>query len=479
MSIKHLLTSALSIALIGLPSFVAAAPVSGDLIKASGPSVYYFGANQKRYVFPSEKTYLSWYSDFSTVQTVSDAELASYPLGGNVTYRPGTRLVKITTDPKVYAVAANGTLRWVQTEEIARVLFGTTWAQRVDDIQDAFFVNYRIGTPIAAAQDYSPTLEQQSALNINVDKTLIVTTPTTTTPTTPATSTTPVPPTSTPPTSTTPSAYTASAVITTMTPSPGESVGFQATVTPSSGLDSIKIFFDGVAQKTCSFNPCATELLIPFSGVKSTYDIRLEASWITGQQFSSTSTLQIATNGGSAGITLTIPRPEIKPQTNREAIVTVDPSFSARFIDIYLDGNNVRGCLDTQECRYSELETSPTGTIHSLYTIVTDHNGQTRRSATSTLEVVDNVRPLVQVSVGRTFIRTDETVDITVQATDDDGIQLTEIWLDGVALKQCHTVSCTIVAGPWNQPRSLSFIGRALDIQGLDSRGTSTTVTVQ
>ena len=71
---------------------------------------------RKRYVFPNEATYKSWYSDFSGVVTISADELASYPLAANVVVRPGTKLVKITTDPKVYAVEANGVLRWVQTE---------------------------------------------------------------------------------------------------------------------------------------------------------------------------------------------------------------------------------------------------------------------------------------------------------------------------------------------------------------------------
>jgi hypothetical protein len=93
--------------------------------------VYYLGDDGKRYVFPNESTYKSWYSDFSGVVTVSSDELASYPLGANVVVRPGTKLVKITTDPKVYTVEPNGSLRWIQTEADATALYGANWAQRV------------------------------------------------------------------------------------------------------------------------------------------------------------------------------------------------------------------------------------------------------------------------------------------------------------------------------------------------------------
>lgn len=102
-----------SVGLLATPLAVGAA-VSGDLIKlqcATGAdvndpcrAVYYLGADGKRYVFPNQKTYMTWYSNFSTVKVVSSTEMSSYPIGGNATYRPGTKMIKITTDPKVYAV---------------------------------------------------------------------------------------------------------------------------------------------------------------------------------------------------------------------------------------------------------------------------------------------------------------------------------------------------------------------------------------
>ncbi len=131
---------------------VAHAVAAGSLIKASGAAVYYLAADGKRYTFPNDKIYRSWYSDFSGVQTISDAELASYYIGGNVKYRAGTRLVKITTDPRVYAVEPTGTLRHIPDEATAVALYGSNWAQQVDDLPDAFFAppNYNIGTALAA-----------------------------------------------------------------------------------------------------------------------------------------------------------------------------------------------------------------------------------------------------------------------------------------------------------------------------------------
>jgi len=170
-----------SVGMLATPLAVGAAD-SGDLIKlqcAAGAdvndpckAVYYLGADGKRYVFPNEKTYKTWYSDFSGVEVVSETEMSSYSIGGNVTYRPGVKLVKITTDPKVYAVAADGTLKWVTTGEIAEELYGASWASMVEDVADSFFVNYTVGDDIEAAGDYDKDSETENAATINDDKNL-------------------------------------------------------------------------------------------------------------------------------------------------------------------------------------------------------------------------------------------------------------------------------------------------------------------
>ena len=162
---------------VGLAAFVpisqAATISSGDLIKASTSAIYYYGADAKRYVFPNEKTYKTWYADFSGVKIITDAELAAISISGNVTYRPGIKMVKITTDPKVYAVAANGILRWITTASLAASLYNANWATTVEDVPDAFFINYNIGLPINNVSDYSPAAATAASVSINADKSLI------------------------------------------------------------------------------------------------------------------------------------------------------------------------------------------------------------------------------------------------------------------------------------------------------------------
>lgn len=121
----------------------------GDLIKtAATSSVYYCGKNGKRYVFPTSSTFFTWFTGFGSVKTLTGTELAAVPLAGNVSFKPGTRMIKIQSDPKTYAVSRNGLLRWVKDEATAKALYGTDWNKKIDDIDPAFFINYQIGDPI-------------------------------------------------------------------------------------------------------------------------------------------------------------------------------------------------------------------------------------------------------------------------------------------------------------------------------------------
>jgi len=144
---------------------------SGDLIRGTSfPAVYYYAADGFRYVFPNDKTYFTWYSNFDTVKMLSDADLGTIQIGGNVTYKPGSRMVKINSDPKTYAVDEMGSLRWVTSEAVAVAMFGSAWNTMIDDVPDAFFGNYRSGSDIEATDDFVPADAAADAKNINDDK---------------------------------------------------------------------------------------------------------------------------------------------------------------------------------------------------------------------------------------------------------------------------------------------------------------------
>lgn len=146
---------------------------SGDLIRGeSFASVYYLGEDGFRYVFPNEQTYFTWYTDYSEVRIISDEALSHIQIGGNITYKPGVKMVKFPSDPTVYAVSAGGTLNPIVSEDIARELYGANWNEYIDDLSESLLNTYTIGTPIELASQFDPTTEQAQSYSINSDKQL-------------------------------------------------------------------------------------------------------------------------------------------------------------------------------------------------------------------------------------------------------------------------------------------------------------------
>ncbi|MFH1620651.1 MAG: binary toxin-like calcium binding domain-containing protein [Patescibacteria group bacterium] len=137
-------------------------PDDGDITTQEDTAVYYIGADGMRHAFPNSKIYFTWYCDFSDIMNVSAAVLAQIPLGKNVSYRPGLRMVKFTTDPKVYAVTVGGVLHWVNSEELAIAIYGADWNKNIDDISDAFYSNYTFGADIENAADFDAGAEANS-----------------------------------------------------------------------------------------------------------------------------------------------------------------------------------------------------------------------------------------------------------------------------------------------------------------------------
>lgn len=160
-----------------VPTSTFGIPPAGSLIKLDCPpgvaadhpckAVYYVGRDGKRHAFPTEHVFFTWYTGFDAVVTVSSATMSGFPLGSNVTYRPGVRMVKFTSVSNVYAVGRGGALRWVKTEEVARTLYGADWTTQIDDIAESFFTNYHYGEDINAASDYHPTVEAADTASID------------------------------------------------------------------------------------------------------------------------------------------------------------------------------------------------------------------------------------------------------------------------------------------------------------------------
>lgn len=118
-------------------------------------TVYYIGTDGRRHAFPNNRVYFTWFSDYSRVRIIAPYDLSDIQLGANITYRPGTHLVKFMSNNKVYAVDTQRRLRWIRTAEIAQWMYGSSWMYGVDDISDAFYLDYQFGADIASATDFN------------------------------------------------------------------------------------------------------------------------------------------------------------------------------------------------------------------------------------------------------------------------------------------------------------------------------------
>jgi hypothetical protein len=451
-----------ALALLAANAAQAATLSPGDLIKISSRSdVYYYGPDAKRYVFPNEKTYFTWYSGFST-KTISDAELAAVQIGGAATYRPGVKMVKITTDPKVYAVARGGMLRWIETESIASQLYGADWATKVEDLPDAYFATYTLGPSISKPADFSPSTETTSASSIAIDRGLTApTAPTTTEPT---------------PTSTT---ETISLQISKTDVRAGDVIQLTASSTDPSGIVKIELFFDGDLLKTCTFSPCGGETPIPLSGTKPQYEAKAISTAVDGTMLTKIVNVPITAGSGISDLVkLSIGRSTIKVGQAAEAIVDTDASINIIRTDIYVNDASLRACASSiRQCRWSDTLPGSVGTVYDVYGKVVDNLGRTYETVHRTITIGTSDSPITTIASGKSTIYVNETIDVTVQASDDDGVAKIEIMKDGAVLKTCDSAApCTLISGPWTTTGTLTFIGRATDTLG--TVGTSEPITV-
>ncbi len=151
---KNTVLGIFALALLGLaPLSVQASASVGDVVTCPDTSaVYYLAEDGGRYVFFNEAVFRSHYANFDRVKEVDCAELSAFALTGNVVHRAGSALIKIQSDPTVFAVEPNGLLREIASEQQARALFGDEWSGLVEDVAPTLFPSFEIGSPLAEGE---------------------------------------------------------------------------------------------------------------------------------------------------------------------------------------------------------------------------------------------------------------------------------------------------------------------------------------
>lgn len=154
-----------------LSPFVASAAEleTSQFVRATDGTVYWLSEDERRYVFPDGATLQSWLGGTpGMLKDATDVELEPFPVGGPMTVRPGTRLVKFASDSTVYVVTRGATLRSV-APEYATAYYGTDWMQKVDVLSIALYPNYKVGKPIEMVSDFDRGTEMGFAATPEAD----------------------------------------------------------------------------------------------------------------------------------------------------------------------------------------------------------------------------------------------------------------------------------------------------------------------
>lgn len=138
-------------------------------VGASCHTVYYYGTDKTLHAFPNESIFYSWYSSFAGLINLGPNKLYSMKVGDDVTYRPGTSLVKFASSTTVYAVDVNQTLRPIMNEAAAKAIYGTRWNSYVVTIPASQRNDYKIGSKIYSSADYSKSRAYNAVKTIDAN----------------------------------------------------------------------------------------------------------------------------------------------------------------------------------------------------------------------------------------------------------------------------------------------------------------------
>ncbi len=263
-------------------------------------------------------------------------------------------------------------------------------------------------------------------------------------------------------------------------PRPGDVIIFNVDANQADGVAEIQILMDEDIVATCNTNnTCSGNYQIPLITDKSSYTARAEVTFINQTQLLQEMTITVESLTITNGVFIYADRTNIK--VGQSTGVTVDaPETVVRRIEIYVDNAGKTVCESgIRTCKYSVAPGGGIGTSVTVHGIVTDDLGRTYRSEDLVITVAENDSPMTTIQADKNTIYTGESVNVTVAASDQDGIQYMEI-LDPSRqiLKHCDGAApCTYSVGPWTQTGSYTFYGRATDALNA-SEEQSTTITV-
>ncbi len=126
----------------------------------TAPQVYYVAENKIAYGIPDEATFFSWFPSFNKIQIYPKGTIGNTVSKSILTIKPGARVVKFGTDPRLYTISKGARVRWIRDEETLRQLFGNNWESYLATLNAKRKSDYILGTDIKKTADFDRASER-------------------------------------------------------------------------------------------------------------------------------------------------------------------------------------------------------------------------------------------------------------------------------------------------------------------------------
>ncbi len=115
-------------------------------------TVYYIDTDFQRHPLWDSQTFFTWAESWDDIVWITDATLPTLKLASPLTPKPGVVLVKIQSDPGVYAIGGSAlepTLRFIPSEAVAEAVYGTMWADYIIDLDPSILRHFSVGSDVS------------------------------------------------------------------------------------------------------------------------------------------------------------------------------------------------------------------------------------------------------------------------------------------------------------------------------------------
>ncbi len=139
-----------------------------------------------------------------------------------------------------------------------------------------------------------------------------------------------------------------------------------------------------------------------------------------------------------------------------------------------MDGTAIKTYSDSSasDCQYRDYLSGALNSTHTAYVVVTRSDGRKYYGQNITITIGLYDAPMIDVTSAKTEYYSNEKIDLTVAASDDDGIKYSSIWKGGMKLKECAGAApCSLTGYQLDAMpgTTVTFEARAEDLLGVQA----------